>query len=123
MSWLLGNSDTSFMTDLSSLWTNATSGTLTSAQLQEINTSETQNLLACGSDQSTWNPSCVSTYNAITKSNQSLTALNPTCALNLPVFGCFQSWSNAIFAALAISLGLFFLWEAIVHAPSRFRRG
>lgn len=119
MSWLLGNSDTSFMTDLSSLWTNATTGELTPSQLTEINTSETQNLLACGADQSTWNQSCKDTYNAITQDNQSLTALNPKCALNVPVFGCFQSWGNAIAAAFVIVFGLFFLLQAILHAPSR----
>lgn len=116
MSWLGGNENTTFLTDLTSLWHNATTGELTDAQKTEIATASTQEYLPCS--QNTSSPEC----QALLKEQQHLVDLvapNTDCVLRLSSTYCLKSWSQVAIASVAAIFGLFLLYGIVTSYIAR----
>lgn len=118
MSWLGGNDNTTFLTDLGSLWHNATTGELTPEQKQEISQSTTQELTECSENFTT--ARCQDLYDKITN-DVNIVAPDSNCALRLTDSYCIKSWSSVAFGAIALLLGFLLLQTAISSYPAYAR--
>lgn len=110
MSWLGGNENTSFITDLKSLWHNATTGELTQEQKTEIATAATNEYLPCKNNYTDQN--CIELRKS---QNQLVEIVAPStdCTLRISDNYCFTSWTEVAFVAIGI-LFIFLLLYGVI---------
>ena len=115
MSWILGNDNTSFLTDLQSLFHNATTGELTPEQKQEIATNTTKQYIPCRD-----NPTsdiCKNLFQQIS-TDVNIVAPSTNCKIRLSDSFCFESWNTVIFTVVAAIAGLYLLQIVIASYPA-----
>jgi hypothetical protein len=122
MSWLLGNSGTSFSTDVASFWSNATGQGLTAAQKSEIADSATNSLTECQKTPSS--PTCIE----LLKQNNQIVDYVSTkdqgfCnagEVNIPMFdiGCL-TYAKALMYALAFLLLIGVAYHVTINKLSK----
>lgn len=110
MSWLNGNSDTTFSTDLKSLWHNATTGELTPEQKQEIAVGSTQAYTPCAQ-----NPSSLECQQLLNEQIKLVNIVAPStdCKLRLTDNFCFQSWFSVSIAAVGVIFAMVLIYGVI----------
>ena len=119
MSILNGNANTTFWTDLTSLWHNATTGELTPEQKQEIAIGSTQEYIPC--QQNPNSPECQQLLAQQTKLVD-IVAPSTDCKLRLTSNYCLQSWGAVALAFIGAIFAMFLLYGVITSLILRGKR-